>query len=170
MNVVMAGVIATGGAVPVASASSSATVLQSVYSVTNIEINVFGSDPARCAVLFWAYYHGEWHVIDWRWCEAVGIKFGVAWDGRAVIWGNVPQIIDGQYYLVWNDQGVMRVVKSNEKSFEQSRGDRELAERARLPAEQRPKLGGTGYSASSTLLVFPSPTPTPELANPMVAP
>lgn len=170
VNVLIAGVIATGGAVPVASASSEATVPQNTYSVAKIEVNIFGNGPVRCAVLFWAYYEGKMQVIDWRWCEQVGIKLGVSWDGRYVLSGNVPRLDNGRYYLMWDDGGVFTIVAADGRIYIVSPEDREIAQREFLPAEKRPKLYGTGYSASATPLVFPTPTPTPELANPMVAP
>lgn len=171
---VMAGLVAMAGIVSTAGASSEATVQQNTHRVTKIEINVFGDEPLRCAVLFWAYYQGELHVIDWRWCEPVGIKLGFTWDGWVFLKGNLPRTIDGRSYLYWEDQGVSRWVYTNGWSYTRSREDRELAERSRLPAEKRPKLTGGGYSADSVPMAFPSPTPTPtpivEVIEPMVAP
>lgn len=155
------------GVVSTAWAADSATIPPNTYQVAKIEINVWG-DPPKCAVLFWAYYQGELHVVDWRWCESVGIKLGVTWDGRTVIGGNVSRLLDGRYYLMWSDTGVSVTVISRERENILSRGDRELQERARLPADRRPKLKGS-YSASSTPLPASSPSPTPELVDPMVA-
>ena len=144
-------------------ASSNATVPPNQYQVAKIEVNVFGTWPnLRCAVLFWAYYNGELHVIDWRWCEAVGMKLVVGADGRVSVTGNLPEQVDGRYYLMWDNNGVPYTVIGNERVYIGSPQDRELQERNILPEDKRPKLTGTGGVYSSTEpITFPQPSPAP---------
>lgn len=164
---VMIGGVVLAAMVSVAWASSNATVPQNKYQVAKIEINIYGNPP-RCVVIFWAYYGGELHVIDWRYCEDVGIKYGISWDGRVLLSGKVPELINGCYYLMWDDQGVPRTVVTCEKPYVlPTPGDHEMAERDRLPNEKRPKLDGGGYSSSPYSLPAPYSSPTVELVDPI---
>jgi hypothetical protein len=91
--------------------------------VTSVEINTFGDEPLRTAVL---YRDWDNSIIDWRWYTTPQ---------------QIPRPLgNGRYIAVWEDQGRTRIVICSSVNFVRSREDRELAERSLLPAERRRKL------------------------------
>jgi hypothetical protein len=91
--------------------------------VATVEINTFGVAPVRTSVI---YRDWDDSIIDWRWYTTPQ---------------QLPRPLgDGRYIAVWEDHGRPRTVLCTSVRHVRSREDRELVERAILPAERRRKL------------------------------
>lgn len=116
--------------------------------IAKVEINTFGDEPLRTSVI---YRDENGAIIDWRWYTTSAM---------------IPRALlgDGRYIAVWEDQGRTRIVITKSVVYVRSKEDRELAERATLPAERRRKL-----SACPAPLAAPRP-PAPPAAEAIPAP
>ena len=94
-----------------------------VDHVQTVEINTFGSTRVRTSIL---YRDADGAIVDWRWLASPK---------------QIPKPLgDGRYIAVWDDQGRPRTVICKEVIRTRSIQDRELIERAMLPAHKRRKL------------------------------